>query len=133
MTIVDVPSAAKLKEYTRKSQKFSFTKEDSNNDVEFNRVLWHGLMGDTPLPGPTRAAFIVAADAEEIKIMNEKCLNRVQPYLIFGANHRNPVENKNSKKKITGGNLFSSTELNVCRTLLRRGLSGFNNSVSSTK
>jgi len=34
-------------------------KEDSNNDLEFNRVLWHGLKGNQPYLGPRRAAFIL--------------------------------------------------------------------------
>lgn len=47
-----------LNEWQRKSEKFNFAKEDSNNDVEFNRVLWHGIKGDVPFPGPRRAAFL---------------------------------------------------------------------------
>jgi YVTN family beta-propeller protein len=44
--------------WQKKSEAFSFEQEDTNNDVEFNRVLWHGLKGNKPFPGPTRAAFI---------------------------------------------------------------------------
>ncbi|WP_254160664.1 bifunctional YncE family protein/alkaline phosphatase family protein [Chryseosolibacter histidini] len=52
--------------WQKKSEAFTFEKEDSNNDVEFNRVLWHGLKGDQPFPGPTRAAFIVPiADTDD--------------------------------------------------------------------
>jgi YVTN family beta-propeller protein len=47
-----------LNEWQRKSEKFNFAKEDSNNDIEFNRVLWHGIKGDIPFPGPKRAAFL---------------------------------------------------------------------------
>ncbi len=46
-------------EWQRKSELFNFEKEDTNNDVAFNLVLWHGLKGDKiPFPGPTRAAFV---------------------------------------------------------------------------
>ncbi len=46
-------------EWQRKSELFNFEKEDANNDVAFNLVLWHGLKGDKiPFPGPTRAAFV---------------------------------------------------------------------------
>jgi YVTN family beta-propeller protein len=46
-------------EWQRKSELFNFEKEDTNNDVAFNLVLWHGLKGDkVPFPGPTRAAFV---------------------------------------------------------------------------
>lgn len=46
-------------EWQRKSELFNFEKEDTNNDVDFNLVLWHGLKGDKiPFPGPTRAAFV---------------------------------------------------------------------------
>ena len=41
------------------SEGFDFVKEDTNNDLEFSRVLWHGLKGDTPFPGPRRAGFII--------------------------------------------------------------------------
>jgi YVTN family beta-propeller protein len=47
-----------VNQWQRKSERFSFAKEDSNNDIEFNRVLWHGLKGDVAFPGPTRAAFV---------------------------------------------------------------------------
>lgn len=46
-------------EWQRRSENFDFAKEDSNNDLEFNRVLWHGLKGNQPYPGPRRAAFIL--------------------------------------------------------------------------
>ena len=46
-------------EWQKKSELFNFEKEDTNNDVAFNLVLWHGLKGDKiPFPGPTRAAFV---------------------------------------------------------------------------
>lgn len=47
-----------LNEWQRKSEKFNFAKEDSNNDIEFNKVLWHGIKGNVPFPGPRRAAFL---------------------------------------------------------------------------
>lgn len=48
-----------INEWQKRSENFTFEKEDSNNDIEFNLVLWHGLKGNTPFPGPTRAAFVV--------------------------------------------------------------------------
>ncbi|MBK6816656.1 MAG: bifunctional YncE family protein/alkaline phosphatase family protein [Saprospiraceae bacterium] len=48
-----------LNEWQRRSEGFDFVKEDTNNDLEFSRVLWHGLKGDTPFPGPRRAGFII--------------------------------------------------------------------------
>ena len=48
-----------VNQWQKKSEQFSFVKEDTNNDIEFNRVLWHGLKGDIPFPGPTRAAFVI--------------------------------------------------------------------------
>jgi YVTN family beta-propeller protein len=51
--------------WQKKSEQFSFAKEDSNNDIEFNRVLWHGLKGDIPFPGPRRAAFIVPLKGDD--------------------------------------------------------------------
>jgi len=46
-------------EWQKRSEKFDFTKEDSNDDVEFNRVLWHGIKGARPYPGPRRSAFVM--------------------------------------------------------------------------
>jgi hypothetical protein len=52
-------------EWQRKSEQFNFAKEDSNNDIEFNKVLWHALKGDIPFPGPRRAAFLSVKSEEE--------------------------------------------------------------------
>ena len=52
-------------EWQKKSEQFNFAKEDSNNDVEFNKVLWHGLKGDVPFPGPRRAAYLTVTNAEK--------------------------------------------------------------------
>jgi YVTN family beta-propeller protein len=54
-----------LNKWQRWSEQFSFVKEDTNNDLEFNRVLWGGLKGDIPFPGPTRAAFIVPVAGDD--------------------------------------------------------------------
>jgi phospholipase C len=54
-----------VNEWQRKSEKFDFAKEDSNNDIEFNRVLWHGIKGNVPFPGPKRAAFILPNDRDD--------------------------------------------------------------------
>jgi YVTN family beta-propeller protein len=55
-----------MNEWQQKSETFSFVKEDSNNDLEFNIVLWHGLKGETPYPGPRRSAFVNAVkDGDE--------------------------------------------------------------------
>jgi hypothetical protein len=45
-------------EWQRRSEKFNFAKEDAIPDLEFSKVLWHGIKGDdVPFPGPKRAAF----------------------------------------------------------------------------
>lgn len=45
-------------EWQRRSELFNLAKEDDVPDLEFNKVLWHGLKGDhIPFPGPKRAAF----------------------------------------------------------------------------
>lgn len=47
-----------MNEWQRKSELFNLAKEDAVPDLEFNKVLWHGLKGDhIPFPGPKRAAF----------------------------------------------------------------------------
>lgn len=52
-------------EWQRRSEKFNFAKEDANNDLEFNMVLWHGLKGDQPYPGPRRVAFLQVTEEED--------------------------------------------------------------------
>lgn len=52
-------------EWQRRSEKFDYAKEDANNDVEFNLVLWHGLKGDKPFPGPRRVAFLQVSEEED--------------------------------------------------------------------
>lgn len=47
-----------INEWQKKSEKFNFAKEDANNDIEFNKVLWHAIKGNVPFPGPKRAAFL---------------------------------------------------------------------------
>jgi hypothetical protein len=54
-----------MNEWQRRSELFNFAKEDSNNDVEFNKVLWHGIKGNTPFPGPRRAAFLSVSEEED--------------------------------------------------------------------
>jgi hypothetical protein len=54
-----------INEWQRRSEKFNFAKEDSNNDIEFNKVLWHGIKGDVPFPGPRRAAFLKVSAEED--------------------------------------------------------------------
>jgi hypothetical protein len=54
-----------MNEWQKKSERFSFEKEDTNNDIEFSYVLWHGLKGDIPFPGPTRAAFITSLSTDD--------------------------------------------------------------------
>ncbi|SHE37913.1 40-residue YVTN family beta-propeller repeat-containing protein [Cnuella takakiae] len=52
-------------EWQRRSESFNFAKEDANNDLEFNWVLWHGIKGNTPFPGPRRSAFVLLVEEEE--------------------------------------------------------------------
>lgn len=48
-----------VNEWQRRSELFDLTKEDSVPDLEFNKVLWHGIKGgNVPFPAPRRAAFI---------------------------------------------------------------------------
>jgi hypothetical protein len=50
--------------WQQQSEKFNFVKEDSNNDIEFNRVLWHGLKGNIAYPVPRRAAFVMPLEKD---------------------------------------------------------------------
>ena len=48
------------------SENYDFTKEDNVPDVEFNKVLWHGIKGDgVSYPAIRRSAFLIySAEAE---------------------------------------------------------------------
>ena len=61
-----LPALVNLNEVTRKqsraqamSEKFNFKVEDDVPDMEFNRVLWYGLKGETAqYPAIRRSAFL---------------------------------------------------------------------------
>ncbi|HEU4904120.1 MAG TPA: alkaline phosphatase family protein, partial [Flavisolibacter sp.] len=55
-----------VNEWQRRSELFNLDKEDAVPDLEFNRVLWHGIKGDhVPFPAPKRAAFIKVKEEKE--------------------------------------------------------------------
>jgi hypothetical protein len=55
-----------VNEWQRRSELFNLAKEDAVPDLEFNRVLWHGIKGDyVPFPAPKRAAFIKVKEEKE--------------------------------------------------------------------
>lgn len=55
-----------MNEWQRLSESFDLTKEDAVPDLEFNRVLWHGIKGShVPFPGPRRAAFVKVNPSED--------------------------------------------------------------------
>jgi YVTN family beta-propeller protein len=48
------------------SRKMDFTKEDAADDILLNEVIWRSVRGpDSPMPAPTRAAFVFADREEE--------------------------------------------------------------------
>ena len=51
-------------EWQQRSEKLNFVVEDSNNDYEFNKILWHGLKGNIPFPAPRRAAFVTPTEKD---------------------------------------------------------------------
>lgn len=54
-----------VNEWQRRSEGFNFAKEDANNDLEFNWVLWNGLKSGRPFPGPRRSAFVLPVEKED--------------------------------------------------------------------
>ncbi|MEO5683456.1 MAG: bifunctional YncE family protein/alkaline phosphatase family protein [Chitinophagaceae bacterium] len=55
-----------MNEWQLRSEKFDLTKEDAVPDLEFNRVLWHGLKGSNiPFPAPKRAAFVKLKESKD--------------------------------------------------------------------
>jgi hypothetical protein len=55
-----------LNQWQQRSELFNLAKEDAAPDLEFNKVLWHGLKGDkVDFPAPKRAAFIKVKEDKE--------------------------------------------------------------------
>ncbi len=55
-----------INQWQKASEKFNLAKEDAVPDLEFNKVLWHGIKGEAVLfPAPKRAAFIKVTDKKE--------------------------------------------------------------------
>ena len=53
-------------EWQKRSEKLNFVKEDTNNDLEFSKILWHAIKGnDIPFPAPRRAAFIIPSSEKD--------------------------------------------------------------------
>jgi len=48
-------------------EKFDFAKEDANDDIKFNEVIWRSVRGaDHPMPAPVHAGFVLTrADARD--------------------------------------------------------------------
>ena len=46
---------------SKESGKMDFTKEDAADDLRLNEIVWRSVKGaDSPMPAPTRAAFVFA-------------------------------------------------------------------------
>ncbi len=54
-----------LNEWQRLSDTYNFAKEDAVPDIEFSKILWHAVKGNTAFPPPSRAAFIKLNDKEK--------------------------------------------------------------------
>ena len=55
-----------VNKWQERSEKFDLVKEDLEDDVEFNEVLWYGIKGPhIPFPGPKRSAFIQIREKED--------------------------------------------------------------------
>ncbi|NDC76519.1 MAG: hypothetical protein EBZ67_01345, partial [Chitinophagia bacterium] len=45
--------------WSRKSQRFDFSREDRAPDIEFSEVIWKAVKGEhSQMPAPRRAAFL---------------------------------------------------------------------------
>ena len=56
-----------VNELSKKSEQFNFAQADAVNDFEFNEVLWKGIKGiNTPVPSPTRGAFLKVNKKKDI-------------------------------------------------------------------
>ncbi len=44
-------------------EKFNFAKEDANDDIKFNEVIWRSVKGGNhPMPAPKHAGFVMASN-----------------------------------------------------------------------
>jgi hypothetical protein len=47
-------------------EKFNFAREDANDDLKFNEVIWRSVRGSAnPMPAPVRAGFVMARSAKD--------------------------------------------------------------------
>lgn len=48
------------------NENFNYAKEDANDDLKFNEVIWRSVKGaDHPMPAPVRAGFVLARPVDE--------------------------------------------------------------------
>jgi phospholipase C len=46
-------------------EKFDFSKEDANDDLKFNQVIWRSVKGNNhPMPAPVHAGFVLVSSGE---------------------------------------------------------------------
>jgi hypothetical protein len=44
----------------------NFTREDAADDLKLNEIVWRSVKGaDSPMPAPTRAAFVFAHSSKD--------------------------------------------------------------------
>jgi hypothetical protein len=49
-----------------KSLKMDFSQEDAADDLTLNEIVWKSVRGgDSPMPPPVRAAFVLVREKEE--------------------------------------------------------------------
>jgi hypothetical protein len=47
-------------------EKFNFAREDANDDLKFNEVIWRSVKGaDHPMPAPVRAGFVLVRNGDD--------------------------------------------------------------------
>jgi hypothetical protein len=55
-----------MNEWQRISETFNLAKEEAIPDLEFSKVLWHGVKGNNiAFPGPRRAAFVKVKETDD--------------------------------------------------------------------
>ena len=50
----------------KEAAKMNFAKEDANDDLLLNEMVWRSVRGpDSPMPAPVRAAFVFSASSDD--------------------------------------------------------------------
>ena len=72
------------------NEKFNFAKEDMNDDLKFNEVIWRSVRGaDHPMPAPVHAGFVFTRpdSKDDVTMIEKQPTDDLKPGRQLGARH----------------------------------------------